>query len=435
MPIVRGMKRRLSPPTFVAATALALFCAAAWPAYSADILWKATGSGAWITAANWTGDTRPWSGDVAVFDNTSPVNIGIALRHPSYSPAGEGWVGAISVLSSRVKELTISGNVNTTSSFYFQSATLYGVADTILASESNSNFTLAADTASYTRQMNLVLRDGQDHVVQVRGGGNVTLKAPIVGTGASLSIRGSGAGAAILSGTGGTYSGGTTLHEGRLFITANGAAGTGALTLKSGTAQVASGVAFGNRVVVEGASAVYQRVVADGGAYAGFTAESRLGGRDVVASLLAGSATGERTLSTTFQTTAVAGNDAARLSDVLSLSSTGDDIFVLQLRLESGALDAPAWLAWQDGGEWVNAIAGNSAVGGSAISGFAGSFALSGAQATGDYLGSWGYDLAAGSVWAVLDHNSDFAIAVPEPGSLLLLGAGALVFLRKRRKV
>ena len=43
-------------------------------------------------------------------------------------------------------------------------------------------------------------------------------------------------------------------------------------------------------------------------------------------------------------------------------------------------------------------------------------------------LGHWGIDTLNHTVWAVLDHNSQFAVAVPEPGTLALL-AGALLAL------
>ena len=37
-------------------------------------------------------------------------------------------------------------------------------------------------------------------------------------------------------------------------------------------------------------------------------------------------------------------------------------------------------------------------------------------------------------VWAVIDHNSDFAAQVPEPGSMVLLGAGAAAFALAARR-
>ena len=116
---------------------------------------------------------------------------------------------------------------------------------------------------------------------------------------------------------------------------------------------------------------------------------------------------------------------------MLRVTNAGDDIFALQLTVDSITEDA--FLAWNDNGLWVNAVEGNSATGNLAEEGFAGSFAASGATATADYLGSWGFDTATGSVWAVLDHNSEFAILIPEPGSgALILLAGVFWTLRRR---
>jgi len=41
-------------------------------------------------------------------------------------------------------------------------------------------------------------------------------------------------------------------------------------------------------------------------------------------------------------------------------------------------------------------------------------------------------DSANNVVWAVIDHNSEFAV-IPEPASLALLAAGGMLLLRKRR--
>lgn len=89
---------------------------------------------------------------------------------------------------------------------------------------------------------------------------------------------------------------------------------------------------------------------------------------------------------------------------------------------------------------WVNAVLGNFAAG-TALTNQQLSwdaFATANSIIDGNvaaFLGSWGVDTATNTVWAVLDHNSQFAV-VPEPatGGLLALGT-ALLGLRRRRKI
>jgi hypothetical protein len=93
------------------------------------------------------------------------------------------------------------------------------------------------------------------------------------------------------------------------------------------------------------------------------------------------------------------------------------------------------YLAWLNGSNLlVNAVAGNiGSVGGTALLGYSGAYATSGASATADYLGSYGFDTAGGTVWAIIDHNSDFS-AIPEPSAYTAMaGLGMVGFALYRR--
>ena len=144
--------------------------------------------------------------------------------------------------------------------------------------------------------------------------------------------------------------------------------------------------------------------------------------------------------------TRTTGADTSFASDVLNLSGmalgdTGQTApFVLQMSYDAGrfgnasaeglaADDEMIALEWLDpnDGMWENAINGNFGTN-------QGGFQL-GAWRPGDMtLGDWGVNTANHTVWAVLNHNSEFAV-VPEPSTIALLVAGVICMevLRSRR--
>jgi hypothetical protein len=149
-------------------------------------------------------------------------------------------------------------------------------------------------------------------------------------------------------------------------------------------------------------------------------------------------------------------------SDVVNITGLGgtggtQSTFALQMWYDPAQLGGtgPAAIAASNGflylgyrstvdGKWHNAVStaladGNVGVGGSAVTDFLGSWsAFTAANGTNlaALLGSWGVDTAHDTVWAVIDHDAEFA-AVPEPGTLALLAAGALALgvAYRRRKV
>lgn len=126
------------------------------------------------------------------------------------------------------------------------------------------------------------------------------------------------------------------------------------------------------------------------------------------------------------------------LSDKVYISGI-DDKFVIQMTYDTASwkgneLNAfnagHLFLAAFDGTIWVNAVLLST-------DGGAGATKVLGPWSGQTALGTWGADLNANVVWAVVDHGAYFA-SVPEPSSLVsllgLLGCVALPIARKRRK-
>ncbi len=251
------------------------------------------------------------------------------------------------------------------------------------------------------------------------------------------SITKTGAGTLRLTGSN-SYTFGTRVEAGTLRAGHDHAVGTGEVLIAGGVFLVESGVNLANEVKLAGGE--YDRIL-NAGAELAHVLDSTSSFADspaTTAQILQGSLSASGTLTSSFASTSAAANDALRVSDVYSFHGTGTDIFSLELSM--GSTRPGSYLAWLSGGEWVNAVEGNT--GNNALAeqqGFLGDFAAFQSLYGNDlsaYLGAWGWSVDGGGteVWAVINHNSDFAV-IPEPATwtLAVLGLGFLACLVRRR--
>jgi autotransporter-associated beta strand protein len=266
-------------------------------------------------------------------------------------------------------------------------------------------------------------------------------------SGFNTALTKAGSGTWVLSGNN-TFTGTTTVSAGTLVLAHNSAAGSAGIAVSGSSAatlQINSGITIANDITFSNTNAgsLVNRQVANAAAYSvgtsGILSSSFAGGQaDTSARILEGTNTqgSTATLAMRFSDTSAALNDAARKSDVFSLSGTATDTFVLQLNVTG--LVAGNYIGWLNGGSWVNAVSGNTGSG--ALAGaYTTSFATFVANQGGSFnastmLGAYGVDTTGGGTWAVLNHNSDFA-AVPEPSTwVLLAGAGTFFMVMRRRR-
>jgi len=192
-------------------------------------------------------------------------------------------------------------------------------------------------------------------------------------------------------------------------------------------------------------------VVTSGSSFSGISlANAGLGSHGTTLNILDGVATADRTVNASFVGAgAFAGTSGTVIGDVASVSGLGStpgaatDTFTLRMSYDEAAVIAQfgsennLGLLWQNPatGLWVNAVDGN--FGGASF--FAGDGAYD--SGTDFHLGSYGVDTADNYVWAVVNHNSEFAVGpltpTPEPSCSLLVATGlaACLLLRRRRRV
>jgi autotransporter-associated beta strand protein len=246
-----------------------------------------------------------------------------------------------------------------------------------------------------------------------------TASANLGGSGSTLLKNGTGT---VTLTSANTYAGGTTVSGGTLNVIGS-LAENGPQKVFIGN----NGTSFGPALV---------RAIPSGGNYAGYgaTIDGDLG---TTAELLYGTSTGTHALAMQWRQRTADDISALVASDVLNLSGMSNsgeqtDTFVLSMSYDPNQLVGGAaaedslaahgliYLISKDSDEkWANAVKMNFGV---SIPDFRGVGPWTSADTT---LGEYGVDTNTHTVWAVLNHNSEFSV-VPEPSSLALVGVAAL---------
>jgi autotransporter-associated beta strand protein len=241
------------------------------------------------------------------------------------------------------------------------------------------------------------------------------------GSGAMVKV---GSGALTLTGVN-DFSGGLSISEGTIVAGNANALGSGSVTIASGAfLEVVDGVTVANSMSLAGGA---------------ISRPSSVG--STVADIVAGSAGNAVSLAPVISWTA--GTPGTTFSDVLSLTNTSGVAQVLSMTFDPTGLDQTIIdsleLGWFNTATqaWVNALDGNSSGTPTFFSGSWADYLEANPTATPTTaLGVYGRDTASNTAWAVIDHNSDFAVvAVPEPSAVVMAaGLACLPLLLRRRQ-
>jgi autotransporter-associated beta strand protein len=254
-------------------------------------------------------------------------------------------------------------------------------------------------------------------------GSMITLSGQLSGPGGLNKI---GSGTVRLSAQN-IYNGPTTVNAGLLYV-------TGTLA-NNGSDKVLI------HADATGATKLTRHVLGAGlPSYAGLGSTIAGGALNTKADIKAGAASGAADVSMGWRTRNHVSGGNSLISEVLSLdgirvNGSGTDTFLLQMSYDPAIYGLPEaeaiakqslYLVTLNGSEWIRAVDGNF----SGTAAWQGDMPVS-AVASGNLateLGWYGVDTSTHVAWAVLNHNSYFAI-VPEPSGFVLLGMGAVGLL------
>ena len=188
------------------------------------ILFIGSSGAAWLTTTNWTGGVIPMSSQTAQFatnpTGTTP-SIGINFANPTNAGTQTNGqrveeVGAISITSARTNNLTIgnsSSTIGASGTLRPLGVTVNGQDNVIIRHAGSATLTIQNTQGAGNQTMALELVNPTESIINVDGGGTVTISSVIAGGGKNLTIGGTGTGTANTAITNlfaaNTYSGNT----------------------------------------------------------------------------------------------------------------------------------------------------------------------------------------------------------------------------------
>lgn len=238
-----------------------------------------------------------------------------------------------------------------------------------------------------------------------------------------------------------SYTGDTIVSGGTLQVAVGTATGSAPVRLiNNGKFRAMAGVNVSTAIIAENGDTTYEKVFNPMENLANFGSfSSNMDGKDSSSLIAAGTTGTATTVSAHFS--ASSPTDYL-LSDRLTIDGLDGTTFLLVM---DSAMDIQAnadlhqiFLGWFDTGDstWKNAVLGNHGDSGSLAGGYHLSYqnflSTNGGWNAVTMLGAYGIDAENNQVWAVIDHNSDFA-ATPEPGTSTFMGLGLGVLLIRRR--
>ena len=293
------------------------------PVAQAGIVWDGSSSANWNTGTNWTGNAKPATTQIAVFDSTGAGRTAVTLNGNNTIAGLKFDTSAPAYAISGGNTLTLNGTVP-----YIQQ-------------KSASNQTL-----SFT-----ALALGNNTVADITGTGNLTINSVISGN-YDLIRDGAGTGKLVLGGAN-TFTGGLFINNGIVQAGNTAALGTGTTTISAGAAlELTSGISPTNAISVNGSG------------IGGAGALHNVGGTNTLSGTI--TETGATTIAADAGTTLNLAGNLTGANQSTTFAGPGA-INANQIATGTGAVNVNSGTVTFQGGATANTYTGNTTVNGGTL--------------------------------------------------------------------